>query len=87
MHTDLPRKQNWPFRAPRANFPCRIALYVRAGTGLGLTDRVVRRDPGVHSRLIRAVSTRRAVFSGPLASEKFPHILGGEGGLEAPPPG
>ena len=27
MHTDLQRKQDRPFRAPRANFPCRIALY------------------------------------------------------------
>ena len=27
MHTDMQGKQNRPFRAPRANFPCRIALY------------------------------------------------------------
>ena len=29
MHTDLPGSQNRPFRAPRANSPCRIA-YIRA---------------------------------------------------------
>jgi hypothetical protein len=58
MHTDLPRKQNWPFRAPRANFPCRIALY--PGGHRSGPHRGVRRNLRMCFRLIRAVSTRRA---------------------------
>ena len=37
MHTDLPRKQNWPFRAPRANSSRAGSPSIRAGTVLGLT--------------------------------------------------
>ena len=61
MHTDLPGKQNRPFRAPRANSPCRIALYP-GGHRYG-PHRGVRRDPGVYSRLIRVVSTRQTTQS------------------------
>jgi hypothetical protein len=64
MHTDLPRKQNWPFRAPRANSSRAGSPSLYPGGHRSGPHRGVRRDPGVrHSRLIRAVSTRRATQS------------------------
>eukprot|EP00964_Phaeocystis_antarctica_P002597 scaffold1361_cov66-Phaeocystis_antarctica.AAC.2 len=61
MRTDLPGSQNRPFRAPRANSPCRIA-YIR-GVHRSGPHRDVRRNLGVRFRLIRAVSARRTTQS------------------------
>jgi hypothetical protein len=58
MHVDLPGKSEPVFRAPRANLSVQNHLY--PGRAPFSASRTVRRDPGVHSRLIRAVSIRRA---------------------------
>ena len=50
MRTDLPGNPNRPSRAPRAYFPCKIALYL--GRAPFWAPRGARRDPVVHSRLI-----------------------------------
>ena len=61
MHTNLPGNQNRSFSALRAHSPCRIAP--NPGRAPFWPPRGARRDPGVNSRPIRAVSTRRTAQS------------------------
>ena len=53
---NLPGSQNRPSRAPRANSPCRIALY--PGRALFWSPRGARWDPGVRYRVDETFFTR-----------------------------
>ena len=61
MRTDLPGDPSRSFSAPRAHSPCRIAP--NPGRAPFWPPRGAKRDPGVNSRPIRAVSTRRTAHA------------------------